>query len=108
MISEPDLRQLPTEQILSAAANLDQMSSLEIVRVINDQDATVADAVRHALPQIARAIDVVSDGGHLGDERSTCTSPSMLSQAWCAGGAGDLSALRQLRLRRLYARHLAR
>ena len=38
------------------------MSSLEIARVMNDQDATVAGAVRRALPQIARAIDVVAAG----------------------------------------------
>ena len=57
-----DLRQLPTEQILSSTADLDQMSSLEIVQLINDEDATVAAAVRRALPQVARAIDVVADG----------------------------------------------
>jgi len=57
-----DLRQLPTEQILSSAANLDQMSSLEIVQLINDEDATVASAVRRALPQVARAVDVVAEG----------------------------------------------
>ena len=57
-----DLRILPTEQILPAAADLDRMSSLEIVRLINDQDATVAVAVRRALPQIARAIDVIAAG----------------------------------------------
>lgn len=57
-----DLRQLSTEQILSAASNLDQMSSLEIVQLMNDEDATVAAAVRRALPQVARAIDVVADG----------------------------------------------
>jgi len=57
-----DLRQLTTEQILSAASKLDQMSSLEFVRLMNDEDATVAAAVRRALPQIARAIDVVADG----------------------------------------------
>ena len=57
-----DLRELTTEQILSTAANLDQLSSLEIVRLINNEDATVAAAVRRALPQIARAIDVVADG----------------------------------------------
>jgi N-acetylmuramic acid 6-phosphate etherase len=60
--AKSDLRQLPTEQILSAAANLDQMSSLQIVQLINDEDATVAIAVRRVLPQIARAIDVVADG----------------------------------------------
>ena len=57
-----DLRRLPTEQILSAATDLDRMSSLEIVRLINQEDATVAGAVARALPQIARAIDVVVAG----------------------------------------------
>ena len=57
-----DLRQLPTEQILSGTSNFDQMSPLEIARLINEQDATIASAVRKALPEIARAIDVVADG----------------------------------------------
>ena len=60
--TKSDVRQLPTEQILSTASNLDQMSSLEIVRLINDEDETIAAAVRRALPQIAHAVDVVADG----------------------------------------------
>jgi N-acetylmuramic acid 6-phosphate etherase len=60
--AKSDLRILLTEQINSAARDLDRMSSLEIVRLINDEDATVAAAVRRALPQIARAIDVVAAG----------------------------------------------
>jgi N-acetylmuramic acid 6-phosphate etherase len=60
--AKSDLRDLTTEQILTSARELDQMSSLEIVRLINGEDATVAAAVRRALPQIARAIDVVADG----------------------------------------------
>jgi len=60
--AKSDLRILLTEQILPAARDLDRMSSLEIVRLINDEDATVAAAVRRALPQIARAIDVVAAG----------------------------------------------
>jgi N-acetylmuramic acid 6-phosphate etherase len=59
---ESDLRRLPTEQILDTARALDQMSSLEIVGLINDQDATVAAAVRRALPQVAHAIDLVVAG----------------------------------------------
>jgi len=55
-----DLRNLTTEQILSAARDLDQMSSLEIVRLMNAEDATVAASVRRALPQVARAIDEVA------------------------------------------------
>jgi N-acetylmuramic acid 6-phosphate etherase len=59
---QSDLRRLPTEQILRGTADLDRMSSLEIVRLINREDATVATAVGLALPQIARAIDVVVAG----------------------------------------------
>jgi N-acetylmuramic acid 6-phosphate etherase len=53
------LRQLRTEQSNPAARNLDQKSSLEIVRLINAEDATVAHSASRALPQIARAIDLV-------------------------------------------------
>jgi len=64
-----DLRQLLTEQILSSASRLDQMPTIEMVRLINDEDATVATAVQKALPQIARAVDRVADalrqGGRL-------------------------------------------
>ncbi|MGO9084361.1 MAG: N-acetylmuramic acid 6-phosphate etherase [Candidatus Sulfotelmatobacter sp.] len=60
--TKPDLRRLSTEQILPAARNLDRMSSLAIVRLINREDSTVAAAVRRALPQIARAIDIVAEG----------------------------------------------
>ena len=38
------------------------MSSLEIVRLMNREDATIAVAVERSLPQIARAIDVVVAG----------------------------------------------
>jgi N-acetylmuramic acid 6-phosphate etherase len=60
--AKSDLRILLTEQILTAAADLDRMSPLEIARLINHEDATVAAAVRHALPQIARAIDTIAAG----------------------------------------------
>jgi N-acetylmuramic acid 6-phosphate etherase len=64
-----DLRKLSTEQFLPAARDLDRMSSLEIATLINQEDATVAASVSRALPQIARAIDVVvaalREGGRL-------------------------------------------
>jgi N-acetylmuramic acid 6-phosphate etherase len=60
--TKSDLRQLPTEQILPAATDLDRISALEIVRIINQEDATVAAAVKRALPQIARAIDLIVAG----------------------------------------------
>lgn len=54
------LRRLRTEQSNDAAHDLDQKSSLDIARLINAEDATVALAVTRALPQIARAIDLVA------------------------------------------------
>jgi N-acetylmuramic acid 6-phosphate etherase len=57
-----DLRRLRTEQPLLAATDLDQRSALEIVRLISAEDATVADAVRKSLPQIARAVDMITNG----------------------------------------------
>jgi N-acetylmuramic acid 6-phosphate etherase len=54
------LRRLRTEQPNHTAVDLDRKSSLEIARLINAEDATVAAAVARTLPQIARAIDLVA------------------------------------------------
>lgn len=60
---------LTTEQANSSSAGLDTKSALDIAEIINDEDATVAPAVRRALPQIAQAIDAVASairhGGRL-------------------------------------------
>ena len=64
-----DLSILETEQSHPGATDLDLMSSLELVTLINREDSTVAGAVGRALPQIARAVDVVAacirQGGRL-------------------------------------------
>ncbi len=54
----PDLHRLRTEQLNENAQDLDCKTSLEIARLINAEDAKVAGAVKRALPQIARAIDL--------------------------------------------------
>lgn len=63
------LDQLATEQPNPASANLDTKSSLEIARIINSEDATIAAAVGRALPEIAQAIDWITEalagGGRL-------------------------------------------
>ena len=56
-----ELDRLATEQPNPASANLDTKSSLEIARIINSQDATIASAVERALPQIALAIDWIAE-----------------------------------------------
>lgn len=64
-----EIRHLSTEQTNSGSANLDQQSAAEIVRIMNSEDAKVATAVKKALPQIARAIDLIASalgrGGRL-------------------------------------------
>ena len=63
------LSHLGTEQPNTVARNLDLKSSLEIARIINAEDAKVTAAVKPALPQIARAIDLIAkalkQGGRL-------------------------------------------
>ena len=59
-ITVEDLTRLATEQPNRASTGLDLKSSLEVARIINSEDAKVAPAVQRALPQIARAIDVIA------------------------------------------------
>jgi N-acetylmuramic acid 6-phosphate etherase len=63
------LGRMTTERPNPASAGLDLKSPLELARIINAEDAKVAKAVERALPQIARAIQVIaealSQGGRL-------------------------------------------
>jgi N-acetylmuramic acid 6-phosphate etherase len=54
------LGRLLTEQTNPASHDLDAKSSLEIAGIINAEDAKVAAAVKRALPQIAKAIDLIA------------------------------------------------
>ena len=67
--STTDLQSLPTERLNDASSGLDTKSALEIARIINQDDAKVASAVKKALPEIALVIDTVArslrDGGRL-------------------------------------------
>jgi N-acetylmuramic acid 6-phosphate etherase len=64
-----DLRHLGTEKANRASTDLDSKTALEIARIINNEDAKVAPAIRRALPQIAQAIELIADalsqGGRL-------------------------------------------
>jgi N-acetylmuramic acid 6-phosphate etherase len=58
-----------TEQRLAASKNLDRMTAVEIVRLMNREDRKVAAAVGRELPAIARAVDAIVEamrgGGRL-------------------------------------------
>ena len=58
-----------TETRNPSSVNIDLMTSEEIVTLINREDHKVADAVAEAIPQIAKAVDLITEklrkGGRL-------------------------------------------
>lgn len=60
---------IKTEERNERTAQIDTLSTLEMVRLINDEDKKVAYAVEQELERIARAVDVIADqlkkGGRL-------------------------------------------
>ena len=52
--------QLATEAVNPVTSEIDRMSPLDIVRLMNEEDAGVAAAVKQELPQIARAVDAIA------------------------------------------------
>ena len=64
-----ELDKIATEQRNPRTAHIDEVSTLEMVTLINSEDHRVADAVQEVLPQIAEAVDLIaerlSSGGRL-------------------------------------------
>ncbi len=64
-----DLRTIATEQRNPRTAHIDELSTLDMVRLINSEDHKVAEAVEKVCPQIARAVDLITEklqqGGRL-------------------------------------------
>lgn len=67
--SAPDLSRITTEQRNPNTALIDTLATLEMLRVINNEDARVAPAVAEQLPNIAQAVDGIVErierGGRL-------------------------------------------
>ena len=63
------LKESITEQRNPATENLDRMSALELVTAMNREDAVVPRAIERVLPEIARAVDMITarlaEGGRL-------------------------------------------
>ena len=64
-----DYESLRTEGINENTRQIDRMSTLEMMRAINDEDKTVAYAVEKCLPEIAMSVDLIAgaieNGGRL-------------------------------------------
>lgn len=52
--------ELTTESRNRATAELDTMTALEVVTVMNQEDSTVPRAIKHVLPQVAKAVETIA------------------------------------------------
>ena len=57
MSAPENFDELPTEQVHDASRELDLLDTVSMLRVINDEDAKVATAVRQEIPTIAVVVD---------------------------------------------------
>ena len=68
-MSDLKLDKLTTESRNLNTSNIDKVSTLEMVKIINNEDKKVAEAVEKEIPKIAQAIDYVVErikkGGRL-------------------------------------------
>ena len=66
---QPQLASLLTETRNPRSERIDELSTVDMLTLINEEDATVAAAVRAEIPQIARAVDALAkrfaQGGRL-------------------------------------------
>jgi N-acetylmuramic acid 6-phosphate etherase len=53
------LSELTTEQLNPASAHIDELSTIDMLAVINNEDRKVADSITPELPHIAKAIDAI-------------------------------------------------
>lgn len=64
-----ELKKLDTEKRNERTAHIDEMSTLDMLAVINEEDHRVAEAVKQVLPEIAQTVDMVYEklrtGGRL-------------------------------------------
>jgi N-acetylmuramic acid 6-phosphate etherase len=60
MITTTELAALPTEARNPASEHIDQLPTLDMLRIINNEDAKVAAAVAAELPNIATAVDTIA------------------------------------------------
>ena len=61
-----DRRDLTTEKPNPKSSNIDKMSTREILEEINNEDAKISSALKSAIPQIEKAVDICVDAIKLG------------------------------------------
>lgn len=87
------LEGLTTEARNEATKNIDQLSTIDMVTLINQEDQKVAEAIQKVLPAIAQAIDLAADRFKQGGRLIYCG----------AGTSGRLGALDAIELTPTYS-----
>ena len=67
-----NLKALDTEQRNARTSHIDELGTLEMLTLINEEDQRVALAVKAVLPEIAQAVDVIYDRLHAGGRLIYC------------------------------------
>ncbi|EGO8370214.1 N-acetylmuramic acid 6-phosphate etherase [Enterococcus faecalis] len=93
MCKQMNLEGLTTEARNEATKKIDQVSTLEMVTLINQEDQKVAQAIEKVLPQIAAAIDAAAERFKKGGRLIYCG----------AGTSGRLGALDAIELTPTYS-----
>ncbi|EGO9002685.1 N-acetylmuramic acid 6-phosphate etherase [Enterococcus faecalis] len=93
MCKQMNLEGLTTEARNEATKKIDQVSTLEMVTLINQEDQKVAQAIENVLPQIAAAIDAAAERFKKGGRLIYCG----------AGTSGRLGALDAIELTPTYS-----
>ena len=67
-----NLKALDTEQRNARTSHIDELGTLEMLTLINEEDQRVALAVKAVLPEIVQAVDVIYDRLHTGGRLVYC------------------------------------
>lgn len=88
-----ELNKLTTEARNPASQHIDQLDTLAMIQLINDEDKKVAAAIEEVLPQVAEAIDLATERFQQGGRLIYCG----------AGTSGRLGALDAIELTPTYS-----
>jgi len=77
---------MTTEQPNPNSTHIDSLSTTDMIKTINDEDKKVALAIEKAIPQIALAVDAITEALRNGGR-------SLYTRAWTSGRLGILDAV---------------
>ena len=88
-----EIKNLATEQENAKSSNIDSLETMEIVKIINEEDKVVANAIEAVLADIAKAVDLITERFNNGGRIIYCG----------AGSSGRLGILDAVELTPTYS-----